>query len=198
MRSFWWRSLGLTVYRRLVLVAREVDDHPPSRRSRPRISFEFLEPGHLDDYLGLRPGLAAAEVERRLETGQRCVLARVEGDVVSARWLATGCAEMPYLDHAFDLPEGVVYVHDVYTSRAARGRGVGAEGVAFAVGLLHSEGYRRLLATFMPGNVAGRGLVAAVGYRPLGTIACLRLPGLRVLRQRVPPGYLGPARRLRI
>ena len=197
VRGLWWRSLGLTVYRRLVLVAREMEDDPPPRQSRPSLSFEFLAAGRLDDYLRLRPGFAATEVERRLETGQRCVLVRDGGEVVSARWLATGRAEMPYLNHVFDLPEGVAYVYDVYTSRAVRGRGVGAKGGAFAVGLLHSEGYRRLLGTFMPQSAAGRGLVAGAGYRPVGTIGCLRLPGLRRLVPRVPPGYLGRARRLR-
>jgi GNAT superfamily N-acetyltransferase len=197
IRSFWWRSLGITFYRRLVLVAREIDDGPLSA-ARQQLSFDFLEPGHLDDYLRLRPDLPATEVERRLETRQRCLLTRQEGQVVSARWVATGRAEMPYLDHAFDLPEEVAYVYDVYTSRAARGLGIGAEGGAFAVGLLRSEGYRRLLGTFMPQNTAGLRLVTAAGYRAVGRIGCFRLPGLRLLVPRIPPGYLGPPRRLRI
>ena len=196
-RGLWWRALSATVYRRLVLVARQIDRAPPAPGARLAVDLEDLTVARVGHYLELRRDASAAEIERRLRTGQRCTIARHRGDIVSVRWSAVGTAEVPYLELAFELPPGVAYVYDVYTSPRARGRGIARQARLDVEDRLRRTGARVLLGTFMPENSAGRGLVAAAGYRPVGMIGCVRLPGARFPLRQVPPEYLGPARRLR-
>jgi len=194
--GFWWRTLGVTFYRRLVVVAREVAG-PPGSRAKLALSFEYLGQESLDDYMRLRPDADRFEIQRRLLTGQRCALARHNGEVVSARWVATERAEVPYLDLVFALPEGVAYVYDVYTTPSARGRGISGEARIQYEELLRAAGTRTLIGTFMPENTAGLGLVRGAGYERVGMIGCLRLPGLRLPIRRLPAGYLGDANRMK-
>lgn len=196
LRGLWWRGLGVTVYRRLTLVARPVESEPRRRAARVAVTPELLTHETVGDYLELRGDTPAAEVERRLATGQRCVLVRREGAPVSARWFATGFAEIEYLDLVFDLPAGAAYVYDVYTGPEARGLGISAAVAPYYEQMLRDAGCRTLLGTAMPENRAGRGLVGGAGYEPVGTLGCVRLGPLRVPVKRLPGGYVGRSRRL--
>ena len=196
LRGLWWRGLGVTVYRRLTIVARPVDLGPATRATRVAVTPELLGRETVGDYLALRRDTPAAEVERRLATGQRCVLVRREGAPVAARWFATGFAEMPYLDLVSELPDGVAYVYDAYTAPGARGLGISAAAVAYYEHLLRDAGCHTLLGTAMPENQAGRALVSGAGYEPVGTLGCLRVGPLRKPVTRVPDEYVGRSRRL--
>lgn len=196
-RGLWWRSLSATVYRRLVVVARDIDEGPPTAPARFDLDFEYLTVDDLGRYLQLRRDASAADVERRLRAGQRCALACDSGEIVSARWFSTGVAEIDYLGLAFDLPPGVAYVYDVYTAPGARGSGISREVRHVYESELRRAGARRLLGTFMPENTAGLGLVSGAGYRAVGMVGCLRLPAVRIPARRLPPGYLGPSSRSR-
>ena len=197
LRGLWWRTLSATVYRRLVLVAREIDQGPEPARARLDLEFEYLTPDGIGEYLQLRDDASAAEIERRLRAGHRCALARHRGELVSARWFTTEAAEIDYLELAFELPRGVAYLYDVYTSPAARGRGISGEARRSYEEELRRAGTRRLLGTFMPENTAGLGLVSGAGYRAAGMVGCVRLPGVRIPVRRLPPGYLRRSERLR-
>ncbi len=198
LRGLWWRSLSATAYRRLVVVAREIDEGPPPSESRLALEHEDLTLDGLQEYVALRSDTSAAEVERRLSAGQRCALARHAGEIVSVRWFVTaGEAEIAYLGLAFELPPGVGFSYDVYTSPPARRRGISREVRRRYEDELSRAGTRRLLGTFMPENAAGLGLVTAAGYRRVGMVGCVRLPGVGIPVRRLPPGYLGPSRRLR-
>jgi GNAT superfamily N-acetyltransferase len=196
LRGLWWRGLGVTVYRRLMLVARRIESEPPRRVASADVTPELLTRETVGDYLAMRRDTAAEEVERRLATGQRCVLVRRDGAPVSARWFATGFAEIHYLDLVFDLPEGVAYVYDVYTAAAARGLGISAAVIPYYERMLRDAGCHTLLGSAMPENRAGRALVGGAGYEPVGTLGCVRVGSLRVPVRRLPDGYVGRARRL--
>ncbi len=196
LRGLWWRSLSATAYRRLVVAAREIDQGPPTSDAGLNLELELLTPDGVGEYLRLRDDQPAAEIERRLRAGQRCALARHDGVVVSSRWFTTGTAEIDYLDLAFEMPAGVAYVYDVHTSPGSRRRGISGEARRGYEDELRRLGTRRLLGTFMPENTAGLRLVVGAGYRPVGTVGCLRLPGVRIPVRRLAPGYLGTSRRL--
>jgi hypothetical protein len=197
LRGLWWRSLSATLYRRLVLVARESDAGPPPSRARLALDFEYLTLDGIGEYLELRGDASAGEIERRLGSGQRCALARHEGRIVSARWFSTETAEIDYLGLAFEVPPGVAYVYDVYTSPGARRLGISGEARRQYEDELRRGGARKLLGTFMPENTAGLGLITGAGYRQVGVVGCVRLPGVRIPVRRLPAGYLGPSTRLR-
>jgi GNAT superfamily N-acetyltransferase len=196
LSGLWWRGLAVTVYRRLLVFSRDISG-PPPEPAKVELSFELLDREGVAEYRALRPDQAAAEVERRLAGGQRCALARHRGELVSARWFAVERAEMPYLDLAFELPEGVGYTFDLFTTPRTRGMGITKATRVYFEELLRAEGCRMLLGTSLPENVAGRALVEAAGYRPLGTVGCIRLGPLRRAVRRLPDGHLGEATRLR-
>jgi hypothetical protein len=196
LRGLWWRGLAATVYRRLTLVARRLE--PPPAPADAAVAIEVLDVDSAGEYQLLRPDTPGAEVERRLRAGQTCVLVRRDGAPVSTRWFATGRAEVPYLDLAFELREGVAYVYDVFTAAEARGLGVTAAARPHYEGMLRDEGCHTLLGTVLPENGAGRGLVGGAGYVPVGTIGCVRLGSLRLAVGRARPGYVGRGRRFRI
>jgi GNAT superfamily N-acetyltransferase len=197
VRGLWWRGLGVTVYRRLMIVTRKLDAGgwpPPPKIS---VTAELLDQATADDYLALRRDVKPLEVQRRLATGQRCVLARRAGKPVGALWFASERAELPYLDLTFYLVDGIGYVYDVYTAPDLRGAGVSSALRPHYLEGLRAEGCHTLLGTTMPENVSGRGLIGAAGYDAVGTVGCFRLGPLRVPVRRLPTGYLGQACRLR-
>jgi hypothetical protein len=197
LRGLWWRTLSATVYRRLVVAAREIDQGPPPARARLALEFEYLTLDGLGEYMRLRPDANAAEVERRLRAGRRCALARHRGEIVSVRWLSTDVAEIDYLGLAFEVPPGVLYLYDYYTSPSARRHGIAAARWS----ILHEEyrraRVRRLIGAIMPENTGGRGAVSSAAYRTVGTVGCVRLPGVRIPVRHLRPGYLGPSSRFR-
>jgi hypothetical protein len=195
MRGVWWRGLGVTVYRRVVFFTREVAASASVPPSDLELSVAYLVPGEVDDYLRFRPEVPAAEVDRRLAGGQRCVIVRHNGSIVSSRWVSTGLAEVPYLELVFELPGGVAYTYDVYTSEALRGRKLTGASRSHYESLVADEGVTTLLGTAWPENPAGLRMVRAAGYRPIGTVGSLRLGPLRIPVRRIPPGYLGRASR---
>jgi hypothetical protein len=192
--GLWWRGLGVTVYRRLLIVSRRIGEGPREEPTAGELEFGWLDQGELGAYGRLRPGMRE-EAARRLRAGQRCFVGRRSGELVHARWFARGEAEMPYLGLAFELPEGVAYVYDVFTAPASRGARISAAAPRFER-IVREHGTEVILGTVMPGNAQGLGLVRGAGYEPLGTIGSLRLgPVRKPVRRAMPRGYLGPARR---
>ena len=197
VRGLWWRGLGVTVYRRLIVFARAMDEAPVPAPAKVALTVDLLDRQTIDEYLALRPDTTASETERRLGSGQRCIVARHDGRPVAARWFATGRAELPYLDLVFDLPHGVGYGYDVYTAPKFRGLGISPSVRPHQEEILRAEGCRWLVGTAMPENQLGHRLVTMAGYESVGTVGCLRLGPLRMPVRRLPSGYLGAADRLR-
>ncbi len=196
LRGLFWRGLAVTFYRRLLVFSRDIAG-PPTQSARVELGFELLDRDGIADYLALRPDQTAKEVERRLAAGQRCAVARHRGELVSARWFAIRRAEMPYLELAFELPEGVGHTFDLFTTPATRGMGITRATRVYFEEMLRAEGCHTLLGTSLPENAAGRALVEAAGYRLLGTMGSVRLGPLRLAVRRLPEGRLGAATRLR-
>lgn len=197
LRGLWWRTLSATVYRRLVVLAREIGQGPPPSESRLDLEFEYLTVDGLAEYTQLRPDANVAEVERRLRAGRRCALARHGGEIASVRWFSAEVAEIDYLGLAFELPPGVLYFYDWYTSPRARRLGVGAARWSVYEEEIRRAGIRRLIGGIMPENTWGLAVASGADYRTVGMVGCVRLPGVRIPTRRLPPGYLGPSRRFR-
>jgi hypothetical protein len=196
-RGVWWRGLGVTVYRRLAVFVRDVAEVPLKLGSGTGDPEAYLGPDDIDDYLKLRPDQTVVEIERRLATGQHCIVFREGGAILSARWLSLEYAELPYLGLSFELPPHVAYFHDGYTAEAARGRGIGGRswGPAFDQ-VLAGAGATVVLGTIWQHNPLGMRLKRkGPEYHPIGTIGCARLGPLRIPVRRIPPGYLGRASR---
>lgn len=194
------RALDATVYRRLIVLARSLEVALPTPRPGTGIGleaeFSLLAADEVEAYRELRPDTPAAEVRRRLDAGQWCMVARLRGDLVHARWVSADRLESPYLGFAFDLPPDVIYAHDVFTVRRARRLGVGAEAVRRYDAIVREGSAQTILASVWPGNTAALAMITEQGQTPIGSLGSLRLGRLRrPLRRRLPDGYIAAAHR---
>lgn len=192
------RALERAGYRRLSFFTRDAVGSPPVEAA-PGLEFSLLEEREVAEYATqLRPDLPVAEIRGRLERGETCLIGRFEGRLVHSRWLAGRWAEIGYLGHRFQLAADVVYVYDSFTAADARRTRAALAGPVVETAIARWPETRRMLAAVWPGNAAGEGLGRSLGYRPIGSLAAVRL-GDRTLRlvRRVEEGYLGDAHPLR-
>lgn len=198
--GLWLRGLDATVFRRMIVLARPLSAAPSQRpNQRPTgVAYSFLRPDEIADYSALRPETPPAETARRLAAGHRCLIGRLDGAVVHARWISIARLESEYLGFSFELAPATAYVGDAFTAAAARRRGISFEATAHYREILERAGVRTVLAAVWPNNAAGSGYVRTIGQRRIGTLAALRLGAARIpLRRGALDGHLGPARRFR-
>jgi len=194
--GLWLRGLDATVYRRMILFARPLTATPSQRPTG--VEYSFLRRDEIAEYSALRPDTPATETARRLAAGHRCLIGRLDGAVVHARWISTERLESEYLGFSFELGGTTAYVGDAFTAAAARRRGISFEATAHYRETLEGEGVRTVLAAVWPNNRAGSGYVHKAGQRPIGSLATLRLGPARIpLRRGALDQHLGPARRFR-
>lgn len=178
-RSLFWKLLGETVYRRAWVVERALTPAAaaPAQTAAPSHDCEIgeLAEADLSRYLDLRPEADAAELRRRLRDGERCFVARRNGRIDHATWVALDVASIEYLVRTVPLAAGDAYAGEAFTRPTSRG---GALSVAVADAMaarLGGEGVRRLLGVVMPENRAGVVSSWRWGYRPIGIMRTLRL-----------------------
>ena len=183
VRPLVFGVLGETVYRRLVVLERELDVTAPPV-DEPGLEFGFLGPDRISEYEALRPG-HSGRAQERLTEGHRCFAARVEGDLASVRWVAVGGAHVEYLDLRLALAPGEVFSYDAFTAPGYRRRGISTATQNRLAEVLHAEGHRRVIRAVLPENRAGFRDALTVGFRPNGRIGYVRLgPWRRELRRR--------------
>lgn len=177
-RALGWKLVGETVYRRAWVVERTL--MPPAAGAPTAPTALGCEIGELAAaeiplYLDLRPQDDAATLRRRLGSGERCFVARRDGRLEHATWVAVDAARIAYLGRTLPLAAGDAYAGEAFTRPSARG---GALSVAVADAMadrLGREGFRRLLGVVMPENGAGVVSSWRWGYRPIGVMRTLRL-----------------------
>jgi hypothetical protein len=173
VRSLWFKALGETVYRRLLLVQASTGDLPEAAPGESSFSFSFLSPDEIDEQ-GIGP-VSQEEAVRRLRQGDRCFCAFREGRPIALRWIAVGAASIEYLNCRLLLAPGVAYVYDAYTAPEARGGGVfGVTWYALARGL-GAEGIHTTLGSALPENRPARRALGKLPYRIVGTFGYVKL-----------------------
>lgn len=169
VREEGWRSLGRkvladSVLRWLVLMEAVAGPRP---RGDDEVEVGW---GSADEYAALRPDV---EVTTRLERGDRLLVARREGRIVSSAWLAERSARVEYLDRWLEVPPGAVYLYDVFTPPEERARGY--YGAMLDRFLASERPGRRVLAAVLPGPSTAERALARAGFRPVGTIGYVAL-----------------------
>ena len=123
----------------------------------------------------LRP--ARAEVRRRLDEGQECWAAWIDGELAHWRWEATRPAFLPYLGRTLRPEAGDLCVVDVYTVPRYRDRGLHTAGTFLALERARARGLARLVGLVAWWNTparrvmegkTGRTVVGSVGYWTVG------------------------------
>ena len=194
-RSLVLRALGETVYRRLLIFELELGALPAPPPAAPNLSFGWLDESRLAEYERLRPG-HAHEADARLRGGHRCFGTWLEGELVAARWIATGSPRVEYLDLTLPLEDGAVYHYDSFTSPGHRRRGLSAVSQARLAEALRNEGRRRIVRAVLPENRAAVRDAEKAGFRRAGTIGFVRIgPWRRDFRRAREAGPDGRSKR---
>lgn len=198
LTGFALRALDSTVYRRLLVHTRSLLA-PAAQKPLPGAGdadFSLLGRDEVEEYRLLRPDTPAAEVRRRLDAGQRCIVARLGGEVVHARWCETDRFESAYLGFALELLPGFAYSYDAFTARRARRLGIATAATHHSDALLRAEGAVTTLGSVWPGNAAAIAMFTALGRTPIGSLGALHLGHRRrLIRHRLADGYVGAAHR---
>ena len=175
LRSLWFKILGDTVYRRLLLLERPLQDPIPEVTARVPVEISLLQKTQIAEYLEFRAEANESEVQSQLDAGHWCFVARYQGRIVSARWATAGRVWIDYLSSEFRLAADEVYIYDAFTRPDFRGQAISPVTSAEMLRYFRIAGYRHTVATISPENQANLRAVAKTGYRPYGLIGYIKI-----------------------
>lgn len=175
LRSLWFKVWGELGYRRVALFVRDLDAAPLQVVAAHPLELGTLGAASLSDYLALRPGSTAAEVQRRWATGQECFTARHHGRLVHVCWAARGHAWIDYLSREIQLAPDEVYSYESLTASDARGYNAAAARATYMQATLLRAGVRRFVAVAVPDNKPAVRALEKAGYRRAGTLRTIWL-----------------------
>lgn len=171
LRALVFRALGETVYRRLLVVERDLRT-AAAPETPPALLCGFVDDAA--EYDRLRPG-RRAQAKARLAAGDRCWGTWLDGRLVAVRWLATGLPLVEYVDLPLPLRPDEIYHYDTFTDPTQRRRGLSAASQAALFPALRSEGFAWSIRAILPENRAAVADAARAGYRPTGRIGYVKL-----------------------
>jgi len=175
LKSLWFKILGETVYRRVVLVERLL--HEPIAEVIPRMRIEIgpLKEAEVNEYVGLRPEADPSDIRHRIKSGQLCFVARHEGRIVHACWATTRRAWIDYLDRAILLAADEYYGYEGFTAPGFRGQNIALALYSYMIRYLRDAGYQRSVAVLMPENKLAFRPLEKIGYRPFGMMGYVKI-----------------------
>ncbi len=122
--ALWFKALGETVYRRILLFERllnfPVTDIPVS----PDIEFGLVRSDEFERCAELRPGRCPSQLEDRLARGEHCYVARKSGIVIGIAWVMRRSAWIEYLRCTIDLGPNDYYLYELIVDPHERGERV--------------------------------------------------------------------------
>lgn len=194
----------LRLYRRLGLFEVPLEPDPPrAEAASAGIAVRVLEASHddLEAYAALRPDASRDETRIRVERGDRCFVALLDGRLVSSVWLGTDVVPIAYLECDLELGPEEAYAYDAFTLPELRGHDVGSWRTELLKEHVRAAGRRRVLSLQLAENASQRRRSARRGYRPLGVVGWYgigrwRLPFVR-LNDSAPAGLAIALRRSR-
>jgi len=178
-KSFIFKVLGETFYRRLILVERSFNDPLPDTSPIPGVSIRMLSREDVSEYLKFRPDSNLSEIEGRLRIGQLCFAAFLGGQIVHAAWVTSGRAFVAYLGIEIELFPGEFYLFDIYTSPKFRGMNFYSYREMEMQKELRGRGCRRIIALIYPENRPAMKGIKKLGYLNSGKIGYIKIGPFR-------------------
>ena len=173
-------------YRRVVVFEARLDVPRPEIRSQLPLRFEVLGSDQIGDYLACLPGADPYEVDLRITIGDRCLAARLNGEVVAVQWVAFRDARLPNVGATLPISDGDAYLYGAYTSPRWRRMGINSALRTHVFDRLQAEGYRRVVSAWIPENKEAGVLKPSRG-RPVTVLGAIGIgPWRRPMRPRPP------------
>lgn len=173
-RSLWFRVLGETVYRRMIVMQGHYDLNIPDVDPGIAVEFGLLEPHQIDEYLELRPDADPEEIRLRFERRHVCFVARHEGRLIQACWVAVERIWIDYLQCWIYLDPAAFYPYDLYAVPEVRGRNVHRAHIPHMFRYFENAGVWRVIAAFHPDNRVHR-IFERLGLTHTAQIGVVRL-----------------------
>jgi hypothetical protein len=152
-----------------------------ARRVEPTVpaAVAELEPSDSAAYLAFRRGATPEQFRSRFERGCRCFVARADGAIVSATWVATGRGRLETIKEDFELYPKQMYVFDSFTLPEYRGRRI--QGAIFTEICKHyaARGIEQALSLTGPENIGTKMSRERSGFVRTGGIARIAIGPLR-------------------
>lgn len=192
-KSLWFKALGETVYRRVILMERLLDEPIAEVTGGLPVVIELLKATEIDEYVSFRPGADPLEVGQRLAAGQWAFVARYRGRIVHAGWTTTKRAWIDFLADEIALALDEVYQYESFTTPGFRGQNLAAVRITEMMHYFRQAGHRRMIAVVVPENTPAFRPLEKVGYRPFGLMGYVQIGRwrrsfCRVDRNSPPPG----------
>lgn len=182
-----FKILGETCYRRLLLLEIPLDCPPSGLRACTRVHYDRLsgEPEEaVEEFLRFRVSDAEdafhfravsgnqpeQRIHRRLAAGHRCFVARQDGRIVSASWIAEGWGFVDYLECDLNVGPETAYIYDTYTLPSFRGLNISPAMTVEIIRGLRTKGFGRLISAIAPENKANLRSREKVGFRVCGKL----------------------------
>jgi hypothetical protein len=168
------------VYREIVVTVLDLKQPLRSVPSVEGLSMRFLRPEDVEAYARFRgTSVEASPLRGRLGKGHRGSSAWLEGEIVSAGWVATERGWFADIGRAVRLAPYEVLGYDSYTAEPFRGRSIAAARAVWSGEQLRDEGFRRIVGWVSPQNRPGFGPPRKAGFRFLGRAGFVRIGQLR-------------------
>ena len=167
-RSLGVKLLGETVYRRLVLIEKDIRPLASSGLNTLELDCRHLSMGEVDEYYNFRAYVDRDTISRRLERGNNCFVVRHHGAIIHGCWTATERTTIDYLKCNALLARDVVYIYEAFTVPQFRGHSISSWRSCAMEKYFLANGYRRLLAAIAPENHAALRSSEKVGYAVAG------------------------------
>ena len=175
VRSFWFKLADVLGYRRLFLLRRSLNEPLPHVDCPLPITMEWLRPEGFGDYHSMRPAADPRELSRRLESGQRCLLARHNKGLVGAMWVVSSSAKIAYLECELPFTASTVYLCEIYTELHCRGRGIAPALTNEVLRRCREEGMQLAIQAILPENRAALRANAKNGFEVYALMGRVRL-----------------------
>ena len=190
-QSLWFKVLSETVYRRVILLERLLDEPEAEVTPGVPVDVSLLKETEIDEYVGLRPEADPATVRHRFTGGQLCFAVRHQEHLVSVVWATTGRAWIDYFDREIQLAGDEVYPYESFTAPDMRGQNLASVRSTRMQQHFKDAGYRRFIVV-TPENTPSLRHTVKVGYRPFGVMGYRKLGPWRYDVCRVRPRALPP------
>lgn len=185
-RSLWFRILGQTVYRRLLLIRTDLLASTFEADARCR----WLSIDEAAVYSRFDPTVSAEEVRRRLQAGHRCfVLIDEHSEIVHGMWAAFRRARIAYLQQDLVLGAQEAYLYQSFTTPAHRGKRYATASTRALKHALVAEGFRATVACIQPDRRVAYPPVLRGGSVPTAYIGWIGVGPWRMAFKRVTDRY---------
>ncbi len=192
LQSLWVKFLGETMYRRMVIIERRLDEPVVDIVPRVPIEVSLLKEGEIDEYRRFRPRDSVPDIHGWLAGGRLCFVARHEGRMVHSCWISRGPTWIDYLDFELPLARDEVCACASFTDPQFRGMDIAPARLTHTLRHLQAAGYRRLVSVVVWGNQASLRYSLHGGYREIGTVSRVTLGPWRRISIRTVPGAWRP------